>query len=761
MDMNERKTFGRVLGVVAALILVLPLLGFTRGRMPTESTPTERPTAVPRSDGVASDQIVDLRLPLSGVEGESAASAWPEASTVSSARTYGQLPLSFEANRGQTDGRVKFLARSRGQTLFLTPTEAVLVLTKIDARVSRDKARFRKAERARRDKVIRTAVRMKLVGANPDPQLSGLEEQPGKVNYFIGNDPAKWRTNVPTYARVEYRDAYPGVNLVYYGNQRQLEYDFVVAAGADPGVIRLSFEGVDKLTLDGHGNLVFQAAAGRIIQRSPVVYQEIGGIRREIAGRYVLRGKTRVGFQVAAYDRTKPLVIDPVLIYSTYLGGSGGGSDGGEGGRGIAVDASGNAYVTGFTVSTDFPTTPGTLQPASGGGFFQAFITKLNPTGSALVYSTYLGGSGDNEGRGVAGDAAGDAYVTGVISATDFPTTPGALQPAFGGGLSDVFATKLNATGSALVYSTYLGGSGNDGVVSSIAVDAAGNAYVAGTTDSTNFPTTPGAFQTSFSGGSSDAFITKLNPTGSALVYSTYLGSGAGSGAGSGGLAVDAAGNAYVAGATDSTNFPTTPGAFQSALSGGFDGFVTKLNSTGSSLIYSTYLGGNGEDGAASIAVDAAGNAYVAGTTDSTNFPTVNAFQPAFGGGGDDAFVTKLNPTGSALLYSTYLGGNGFDECESIAVDAAGNAYVVGTTDSTNFPTVNAFQPAFGGGDAFVTKLNPTGSALVYSTYLGGSGGAVGGGCCTGRFAQSKCVCNGRHGLDRLSDREPRAARCR
>jgi hypothetical protein len=452
------------------------------------------------------------------------------------------------------------------------------------------------------------------------------------------------------------------------------------------------------------------------------MYQEVDGVRREVSGGYVLKGTHQVSFQVAAYDASRPLVIDPVLFYSTYLGGSGI-----EHGYGVAVDTAGNAFVTGDTSSADFPTTPGAFQttiiPAI------AFVTKLNPTGSALVYSTFLGGSGTSDiGIGIAVDAAGDAYVTGFTNSSDFPTTPGAFQTAYGGGARDTFVTKLNPTGSGLMYSTHLGSGDSTG--NAIAVDAAGNAYVAGRAFFSGFPTTSGAFQTGFSGAAYAPYVTKLNPTGSGLVYSTLLG---GSSNGSSprdqafAIALDSAGDAYVSGISNSTTFPTTPGSFQTTFGGGIrDAFVTKLNPIGSGLVYSTYLGGNDDDDGFGIAVDSSGSAYVTGFTASTNFPTTpGAFQTTDPSSINlHAFVTKFNPVGSApLVYSTYLGGNGSDSGQGVAVDSVGNAYVTGYTTSTNFPTVNAIQPALGGGsDAFVTKVNPLGTGLVYSTYLGGSG---------------------------------------
>ena len=565
-------------------------------------------------------------------------------------------------------------------------------------------------------------IRLELIGANPSPQVVGREELPGKSNYFIGNDPAKWRTNVPTYRKVEYREVYPGVSLVYYGNPAaaaQLEYDFVVAPGADPGQIRLGVEGAGRVEVDAEGDLVLQAAAGGQVRfHKPLVYQEVDGARREVEGSFTLRSsslksavrnpQSEIGFEVAAYDPTYPLVIDPVLVYSTYLGGSGG-----DWGYGIAVDSSGNAYVTGSTVSSNFPTA-NAVQARYGGGDSDAFVSKLNAAGSALVYSTYLGGSGDDWSWGIAVDSSGNAYVTGPTASRNFPTA-NALQ-ASNRGSHDAFVTKLNAAGSALVYSTYLGGSGDD-AGTGMALDSSGNAYVTGLTSSRNFPTA-NAVQASYGGGMYDAFVTKLNAAGSALVYSTYLG-GSDEDGGSG-IAVDSSGNAYVTGMTNSSNFPTA-NALQASNRGSNDAFVTKLNAAGSALVYSTYLGGSGDE-VGLIAVDSSGNAYVTGETSSGNFPTANALHASSGGGRSDAFVTKLNAAGSALVYSTYLGGSGEEGGSGIAVDSSGNAYVTGYTGSSNFPTSNALQASNRGlRDAFVTKLNAAGSALVYSTYLGGS----------------------------------------
>jgi hypothetical protein len=624
--------------------------------------------------------------------------------------SYGKLPLSFEANKGQQDGQVKFLSRGSGYNLFLTNREAVMVLTKPEEPAPQPAKKAAHATLSQKPKRQSIVLRTQLIGANPAGKVTGEEELQGNVNYFIGDDPAKWRTGVATYARVRYREVYPGIDLVYYGNQGQLEYDFVVRPGADPACIRLSIPAARKMYVNEQGQLVVQTARGAARWNKPGIYQQASGTRHEVKGKYVLRRGHELSFEVASYDTARPLIIDPTLVYSTYLGGSGA-----DYGYDIAVDNSGNAYIFGRTSSSDFPTTAGTFQTTNHGGA-DAFVTKLNPAGTALIYSTYLGGSNTDYTSEIALDTSGNAYVTGETLSSDFPITAGAYQTTFGG-VRDAYVTELNPTGSALLYSTYVGGSDVD-TPHGIALDTAGNAYLSGETYSSNFPTTPGAFQTTI-GSSIDAFVTELNPNGTALVYSTYLG---GSGLDYGyAIAVDTSGHAYVTGNTFSSDFPTTPGAFQTT----FDGrgaFVTEFNPTGTALVYSTYLGA-GSTGLG-IAVDSSGNAYVTGNTFSSDFPTTpGAFQTTFGGS-QDAFVTELNPTGTGLFYSTYLGGGGSDEGRSIAVDTSGNAYVAGYTSSTNFPTTaEAFQTTYGGGrdDAFVTELNPTGTSLVYSTYLGGS----------------------------------------
>ncbi|MEO7650815.1 MAG: SBBP repeat-containing protein [Bryobacteraceae bacterium] len=595
-------------------------------------------------------------------------------------RDYGHLPLVFETNQGQADSAVKFLARAGGGTVFLTEREAVMV--------------WRGAQ----------PVRMRLAGARKPDAIAGLEATGGVSNYFLGKDPAKWHTAIPQYGRVEYKGVYAGVDVVYYGNPRELEYDLIVAPGADPQAIQLEYEGVESLRTDADGDLVLKTASGELRQKRPVAYQETAQGRVEVAAAYRLKGK-RVTFDLAGYDARRRLVIDPVFVYSTYLGGSGD-----DRSTGIAVDTSGNAYVVGSTSST-FPLT-NPLQTYYAGGAYDVFVTKINPAGSARVYSTYLGGSGTDVGYGIAVVSGGNAYVTGSTNSPNFPIA-NSLQTN-NGGSGDAFVTKINAAGSAMLYSSYLGGSWDE-IGYGIAVDGAGSAYVTGFTSSTNFPIIN---PLQISPGNLDAFVTKINPTGSAYVYSTYLGS---SGVDIGyGIAVDGAGNAYVTGFTESTGFPTT-NAMQPLSGGSYDAFVTKIDATGSSRVYSTYLGGSGADIGHGIAVDSAGNAYVTGWEYSTNFPTTNPLQ-ASQGGNYDAFVTKINAAGSARVYSTYLGGRGDDVGQSIAVDGVGNAYVTGSSDSTNFPTSNPLQATYlgGGSDAFVAKINNTGSALSYSTYLGG-----------------------------------------
>ncbi|MGH9430134.1 MAG: SBBP repeat-containing protein [Terriglobia bacterium] len=788
---------------------------------------------------------------------------------------YGNLPLSFEANKGQTDPRVKFLSRGSGYTLFLTSNEAVLTLRTAVAPLDTPRAgiaRHRVADAAafprspflqppfgglsgapgrlewpqgRSMDLLRSTparhqpldaghsalvardstsgLQMKLVGASPAAQVIGLDELPGKSNYFIGNNPKKWRTDVPNYAKVEYKSIYPGIDLVYYGNHRQLEYDFVVAPGANASAIRLDVgagvgasdvaagfspatvknaalkgastgaQQAEALRIAPNGDLVMRIAGGNneVRFRKPVIYQDVASgfspasrnaalkgasteaqqtvpRRRYLDGRYVLGAGNQVSFQVGAYDKTKLLIIDPVLTYSSLLGGSGG-----DAGYAIAVDGSGNVYLTGNTSQDGFPIVnqiPGACNGSCLSGTVDvAFVTKINAAASALVYSSYIGGSGGvngaDSGAAIAVDGSGNVYLTGTAYSPDFPRVnqiPGACNGTCGGGIIPVaFVTKINAAGNALVYSSLLGGSGGSGQDcqevcdgdsgEGIAVDGSGDAYLTGETASPDFPRVnqiPGACNGTCGNGTGtggfeddyDIFVTKVNAAGSALAYSSYVG---GSNEDDGrGIAVDSSGNAYLTGITWSTDFPRVnpiSGACNGACGNGavYVAFVTKVNAAGTALVYSSYLGGSGGafgDQGHGIAVDSSDNAILTGVTSSPDFPIVNQIPGASQGccNGEnysDVFVTKINAAGNSLVYSSFLGGTSYDEAWAIAVDSSGNAYLTGDTNSTDFPIVDQVQGACIDGiscGAFVTEVNAAGSALVYSSYLGGHGGFAG-----------------------------------
>lgn len=617
---------------------------------------------------------------------------------------YGALPLSFIENEGQVDNDVSYYLNGRQGTVYFTKEAIVYDLLSADASPSKetDPEDFK-----------RLSFVLRPTGAEKDVKLTAEHELHGKVNYLIGNDPENWQTDIPTYKELIYKGLYKGIDLKVYGANNQMEYDFIVYPKADPEDIRMAFEGIDDLSVDEEGNLIIKTAFSELKHLKPVIYQEIDGKRHTVEGSFVVAEDT-FGFDVADYDKSYPLIIDPLtLSYSTYLGGSLE-----DRGYGIAVDSSQNAYVTGYTMSLNFPTTPGAVQPMLRGPL-DAFVTKLDPTGSFLIYSTFLGGNESDEGHDIAVDSNQSAYVTGYTMSPGFPTTPNAFQIALRGP-QDAFVTKLDLTGTILLYSTFLGGNySEDGW--GITVDPNQDAHVTGWTDSGDFPVTWGAVQPMF-GGMVDAFVTRLNTVvGGPLVYSTFLG---GSEHDEGhDIAIDPIQDAYVTGFTMSPNFPITPGAFQPMLLGLQDAFVTKLTPiNGAPLMYSTYLGGTSADDGWGIIVDPVLEAYVTGHTDSPDFPiTPGVVQPIYGGW-TDAFVTKLDPPGSVLIYSTYLGGSESDYGRDIVVDYNQSAYVTGWTSSFNFPIKDPFQAALNGWvDAFVTKLDPPGAALIYSTYLGGN----------------------------------------
>lgn len=625
--------------------------------------------------------------------------------------TYAALPLAFEQNQGQIDPQVKYMARANGYTLFLTDSDAIF---SFHPRLPPSRTDAAPNSQKKPD----AAVRMRLVGGSSAAPVAVGKQLPGITNYYLGNDPKNWHANVSQYARVSYKNVYPGIDLAYYGEQNKLEFDFIVAPKSNSAPIDLAFSGAQHVKTDASGNLIISSSAGDVVLHKPLAYQKQNGIRQFVDAHFVLKANNQVSFDLGNYDRSRELVIDPSVTYATYLGGT---SE--DDGYGIAFDSSGNAYVTGQTASTNFPVVGGVA--GTNAGSFDVFVTKIKADGSSLVYSTYVGGSGMDSGNALAVDALGDVFVAGGTSSTDFPTTTTAFQKTFGGGSLDAFVFELNPGGTALTYSTYLGGTGTD-VASSIAVDGSG-AYVVGSTGSTDFPT-HNPFQSSLA-GSSNGFVTKLSPSGAALLYSTYLGGGTGDFASAVAVPAGATGPsaAYVTGAALNPSFPTTNGAFQTTCgtdgtcNGGLsDAFVTVFNTTGTGLVYSTFLGGAETDEGLGIAVDSSGDAYVTGLTQSSNFPLQSAWQKTLGGT-QNAFVSQLNPAGTALTYSTFLGGSQIDAATGIALDQNKNAYLTGETASPNFPLVNPTQATAGGGnDAFVSEVNSAGS-LVFSTYLGGS----------------------------------------
>jgi hypothetical protein len=675
-------------------------------------------------------------------------------------------PLGFEANTGQFDREVRFTSRDRAHALFLTTTGAVLAL-----HTSRQQSPGLTRQGSPLENGERTSIavaNLKLIGSNPAPKIFGADELSGKANYILGNNPAHWHKNLPLYARVHYAAIYPGVDLVFYGNGGRLEYDFIVSPGADPSAISFTFASGTKsgslhrepsLRLEPNGDLSLTTTAGDVRLHRPVIYQEQNGEKHTIPGGYKLKADGSIGFRLARFDATRPLVIDPVLSFSTFLGGSGV-----ESATAIALDSFDNIYVAGTTSSSNFPVTAGGFQQTLADDVTHcttsqectdAFVSKLSPDGTTLIYSTYLGGGGTDGIRGIAVDSSGNAYVTGFTGSLDFPGVgANSFQASSAGGTCasvpclDAFFAKLNNEGSGILYSTYLGGSNID-IAHDIAVDSSGNAYMTGYTASADFPATHGApGGGTCTGGPNpspcvDAFVGKFNPSlsgAASLVYLTYLG-GNGDDVGFA-IRVDS-GNAYVAGTTfandtGSATFPVTAGAFQNTFGGGVaDGFLVVLDSNGNlPPSYATFLGGSMEDDILDLALYKASEttfAFVTGSTLSDDFPASTGTYQRFcnlGGGQphdcSDAFLAKFNPSAAGAasrVFSTFLGGAGEDVANAISVDSTGSAVVAGATGSADFPTLAAVQSSYGGGarDAFVTKFNSDGNGLIYSTYLGGT----------------------------------------
>ena len=639
---------------------------------------------------------------------------------------FGRLPLTFEMNQGQAASQVKFVSRGPGYRAYLT-ADGMLLALRAGANTSGDKVSAIATRKA--------AIRLQLVGAAKNPNVVGENLQPGRVNYFLGNNPAKWHRNVPTYGQVRYRNVYPGIDLVYYGNQQQLEYDFSVAPHADPNQIEFEITGAAATRVVADGSLALHTATGDVSFQAPVVYQDVNGRRVQVSGGYALTDSNHVRFNVKAYDAQKPLVIDPVLLYSTYLGGSGD-----EQPAGIAVDSSGYVYVAGSTDSSDFPMgTIGTLPTQSD----HVYVAKIDPTGSHLIYADYLGGSSEDFGFALALDSSKNVYITGSTASSDFPM----VHPYMGTypGSFNAFLSKISTDGSSLLYSTYFGGNSSD-IPAGVTVDESGNMLIAGYTSSTNL-VTANAFQSTASANQGGmygqyGFLTKFTADGSSLVYSTYFGGSSNVALNCGApcwpqptslivsLASDAGGNAYVTGTTNTYDFPVTQGAYLTTNSAPMNstiGFVGKFNSSGT-LQYSTYFyGGSGfQTNLTGIAADGVGSAYVTGaafsdgtfpiTTTSICDPSVDGWACGYG------FVTKFDTTGATLLYSTFLGANNGAIPRAIALDSSNDAYVLAFSSSNTFNPVNGIEPYSNGNDILLAEVDATGTSQVFATFLGGSG---------------------------------------
>jgi hypothetical protein len=644
----------------------------------------------------------------------------------------------FIQNNGQWDSEVKYLTRIGGMNAWITNSGVVYDYYHIDNNLDKPKS-LGKSLKGKQNYGIKNAilyghiVKMEMVNAERNIISIGNNQREGYYNYFVGNDHSKWAGNVPLFDNVEIQGVYKNIDIKYYYDNGMLRYDYKAKPGADISQIKFNFEGQNGISINPNGELVLKTSIGEVTNGKIYAYQVESGTQKEVQCKFQQYEDGTIGLKTENYNTNKELIIDP-LVYSTFIGGSGN-----DKGTSIAIDHSGDAYLTGETQSANYPASVGSYQDTLH-GIQNVFVTKLTSAGNGLVYSTFIGigGAFDEEATSIAVDFNGNAYITGYAIPVYYPTTSGAYQAATSGGGTSAFVTKLSPTGSTLVYSAIIG----EGVGNSIAIDSYGNSYITGWTKSSNYPTTNNAYQTTLGSSYGNAFVTKLNSAGSALIYSTLIGGSGNTSFETGdqgnSIAIDINGNAFITGQASSLNYPTTPGVFQTTFAGSnFDAFVTKLNPSGSELLYSSYLGGNSYDIGNSIAIDAGGNAYITGGTYSSNYPVTNgAFQNTLGGY-ENVFVTKMNPAGSALIYSTFIGGSGIsnggtsfggygDQGNSIIIDSSMNAYITGYTNSTDFPTTkDAFQTSLGGSqnqNTFVTKLNSTGSVLLYSTYLGGNG---------------------------------------
>lgn len=667
--------------------------------------------------------VVSLLL-VAAAQFAQSATLVPSTATV---KTFGHIPLSFEPNRGQTNPEARFVARGQGYSLFLTPSEAVLSLQSLQ---KEDVLHHPIKD----DKAVSAVLRLQLLNANVSTAISGRDQLPGYSNYFIGKDQSKWLTRIPQYAKIEYSQIYSGIDLLYYGNQRQLEYDFIVAPGADPNAIAFQVQGSDKVEVGNQGQLTIHLQNTALDLQKPIVYQQINGERREVAANYVMQHDGRIGFALGAYDSRLPLVIDPILTYSSYLGGTST-----DAANAVAVDTTGSAYITGQTTSMDFPVV-GAYQATNHG--LNAFLTKMSPDGTSVVFSTFLGGTdincGGDRGNSIALNAINEPFVAGRAFSTDFPVTFKGYQRtgggcSGGGGGGSGFVTHFSADGTTLKYSTYFGGLvGNlpTNILSITVSQTSNNAYITGY-DQTGTLATTGAFQTTLdAGGDQGAFVTKFTTDGAHLLFSTYVrATTAGTVIGNS-IALDRNGNSYITGAAETTSLPLTRGAFQKTFGGGIsDAFVTKVNTTGAGLIYSSYLGGSDTtqlEYGSQIIVEFTFGAYVVGTTGSTNFPTtLGTLQAAYPGGATSAFVARVASDGTRLNFSTFLGGTqgstGVGIGYTPGCKSPCNLVVYGNTNSTDFPTHNPMQTT---GDLFLTTLDGFGVTIPgYSTLLGSPSG--------------------------------------
>jgi hypothetical protein len=630
---------------------------------------------------------------------------FPTRASAEEAASDSDLPVAFAPNAGQTDEAVRYLARGAGYSFFFTDEHAVLSLVKTDGQAATG-----------------LALELEFVGTSPDARVEARVPASGTVNQLTSSS-SDSTSDVETYQELVYRELWPGIDMVFRGDGGELKYEFHLDPGADPRDIRLDYDGASGLLLDSDGDLEIDTPLGVLNDARPVSYQASDGERVSVDSRYAVHGADEggYGFAVDDYDHNRPLVIDPAIDFSTFVGGTGSDS-----GRGIDVDPAGNIFVTGQTASANYPTTVGVFDRGYNNNT-DVFVTKLDSSGSAVVYSTFIGGSAFDSGNGIAVDEAGAVYVAGFSGSLNYPTTPGSFDTTQNGG-SDAFVTKLDPTGSRLEYSTYLGGAGfSFEGANGIAVDRGGSAYVTGFTGSAAFPTTPGAYDTTKNGTGNDVYVTKLDPAGAALAYSTFLG-GTTSDTGNS-VAVDGKGRAYVTGFTASADFPATPDAHDSSHNGGNDAFVTRLDSTGSGVEYSTLLGGAGGDSGQGVAVDESGTVtWVTGSTASSDYTTTPLAQDRTYNGNGDAFVASFDRF-SMLAYSTFLGGTASDAGSGIAVDEKGKlAHVTGSTASADYPTAGLADDTSynGGGDAFLASLKRSNGELVHSTFLGGTGNDVG-----------------------------------